>query len=378
MKNLRDSFEPIRFTQEEKMDLAAQLAQAAEQEEDMTDSTKRKIKKISGGMVFGVAAALTLSVGALAAAIGPSLHTWFDTPTTGAQEWLDGAIAPINRTLEHNGWTMTLTECVGDDYLVYLWVDVTAPEGTELTELENGWISVHYKLTGLPDNYSGTIGASQSILSDENPLDNKVSFCLRNEGTGQSLRGETVDIVLKDLADGWWENPGTDRAVRHERELTGAIADHEWVFEAVTLDYPQQTISLAPEVEIPYLDGTATLSEVEISPLSTKVRVEGGSCYDHHGNSGGVSSTGWVCLYALDVQLHMKDGTVWNSSELGMVGGGGCEDGISPDGEVRLPYVERRVSYMENSNLIPPRVLDPTRVDYVTICGVDIPVTPEN
>lgn len=40
--------------------------------------------------------------------------------------------------------------------------------------------------------------------------------------------------------------------------------------------------------------------------------------------------------------------------------------------------MERRVSYMENSNLIPPRVLDPTRVDYVTICGVDIPVTPEN
>ena len=33
MKNLRDSFEPIRFTQEEKMDLAARLAQAAEDEE---------------------------------------------------------------------------------------------------------------------------------------------------------------------------------------------------------------------------------------------------------------------------------------------------------------------------------------------------------
>ena len=66
--NIRDSFDRVGFTPEEKMDLTARLERAADLEENMTDATKRKIKRISGGMIFGVAAAAIMTVGALAAA----------------------------------------------------------------------------------------------------------------------------------------------------------------------------------------------------------------------------------------------------------------------------------------------------------------------
>ena len=55
--NIKESFERVGFTPEEKMALTARLKRAAEQEENMTSQIKRKIKKISGGMIFGIAAA---------------------------------------------------------------------------------------------------------------------------------------------------------------------------------------------------------------------------------------------------------------------------------------------------------------------------------
>ena len=55
--NIKESFEHVGFTPEEKMDLTARLERAAEGKETMTNATKRKLKNISGGMLFGVAAA---------------------------------------------------------------------------------------------------------------------------------------------------------------------------------------------------------------------------------------------------------------------------------------------------------------------------------
>ena len=82
--NIKESFEHVGFTPEEKMDLTARLERAAEGKETMTNATKRKLKNISGGMLFGVAAAAVMTVGTLAAVLNPGLRTWFDTTTPGA------------------------------------------------------------------------------------------------------------------------------------------------------------------------------------------------------------------------------------------------------------------------------------------------------
>ena len=62
--NIKESFERVGFTPEEKMDLTARLERAAEQEDNMTRATKQRIKKISGGMIFGIAAAVMMTAGA--------------------------------------------------------------------------------------------------------------------------------------------------------------------------------------------------------------------------------------------------------------------------------------------------------------------------
>ena len=213
------------------------------------------------------------------------------------------------------------------------------------------------------------------------------------------MGGETIDIILGPITDVWWTDPGTDQAVQHrDSDLTQAIRGHMWTFEDVKLDFPDQTIRLTPNVEVPYLDGTATLTKVEISPLNTLVRIEGGSCYDHHKQFpaqsgaesepeevievGGITITveggsseadywsGESCWGALDVSLALKDGTVLETPSTGI--GSRCEDGVTPDGVVKTPFVEKFFGYAEASNVLSPRVIDPSQVDYILVCGVRI------
>ena len=53
MGDLRHSFDPVFFTQEEKEHLTARLRQAAEQEDNMKDSTKRAIRHTSHRLIIG-------------------------------------------------------------------------------------------------------------------------------------------------------------------------------------------------------------------------------------------------------------------------------------------------------------------------------------
>ena len=70
MRGIRGEFESVGFTQEEKNELAARLRLAAEQEGNMTGQTNKRVRKLSRGMVIGLAAALILTMGALAGDLG--------------------------------------------------------------------------------------------------------------------------------------------------------------------------------------------------------------------------------------------------------------------------------------------------------------------
>lgn len=70
----------------------------------------------------------------------------------------------------------------------------------------------------------------------------------------------------------------------------------------------------------------------------------------------------------------MKDGTVVipRSAVLSE-----CQDGFDTEGHVYAGecYVERRMEYEATPIYgMPDRVIDPDQVDYVTVCGVDIPI----
>lgn len=232
--NIKERFENVGFTPEEKLDLTARLERAAEQEENMTDATKRKIKRISGGMVFGVAAAVIMTAGALAAALNPGLRTWFDTTAPGASSALEDAIYRIDRSETYNGWTVTLAECAGDDSSAYIWADITAPEGTVLAPPEGGYLNL---LGGVDIQRTGS---SSQQLEDQDPTDNHVSLLIEIHSPSADLRGRTAAVTLDPIVDVWYtEDPETGEEQRHKgSELTEAVRDHAWVFEDVKLTTP--------------------------------------------------------------------------------------------------------------------------------------------
>ena len=380
MVDLRHSFDPVFFTQEEKEQLTARLRQAAEQEDNMKDSTKRAIRHTSHRLIIGVAVAAALTTGALAAAVGGGLMGYFEARTPEDQSTLEEGIYQLNRSETYNGWTVELTDCIGDDTNGYVWVEVTAPEGTVLQPPEGGQFCSMYYLDSPEDHFGRNITA----LPDSDPQDNCISFCLELNSLDGNLRGQTVDFTLEPIVDVWWTDSGTEYAAQHNgSELTEAIRDHTWVFEDVVLDYPDQAVRLTPNLEVPYMDGTATLTKIEITPLTTTVRIEGGSCYDHHGRAAAeaagskipVSSdpdTWFDCWHALETTLVMKDGTILEPPEWCGMGGSSCQDGVSSDTYTGVPYVQKAFQYATNSNLIPPRVIDPSQVDYILVCGVRI------
>ena len=399
MGDLRHSFDPVFFTQEEKEQLTARLRQAAEQEDNMKDSTKRAIRHTSHRLIIGVAVAAALTTGALAAAVGGGLMGYFEARTPEDQSTLEEGIYQLNRSETYNGWSFQFTDCIGDDSTVYLWGELVAPEGTVLTKPENGTFHAEDIRVTLPQGMGGSYGWSIEADQDADPTDNRIPFLLELMALSQSLRGETIDITLGPITDVWWTDPGTDQAVQHrDSALTQAIRGHIWTFEDVQLDFPDQTIRLTPNVEVPYLDGTATLTQVEISPLNTLVRIEGGSCYDHHNrlekppvvDSSGTEEViegdgftitvddgageeaywnGFNCWEALDVAIVLKDGTILEPPDTGS--GSRCEDDLHPYyGET--PYVQRYFPYAPSSNVISPRVIDPSQVDYILVCGVRI------
>ena len=390
--NVKESFARVGFTPEEKLDLTARLEQAAK-EGTMKNKTKQKIRRIGGGTLFGIAAAAVMTVGALATVLNPSLRSWFDTTIPGAPETLESGIYRLNRSETYNGWTVTLDECVGDDSSVYIWVDVTAPEGTVLAPPEDGYFELFYFTSGN--------GTNMTQLPDEDPTDNKFSALIQHKSHNQwngSLRGETVTIEIYPIVDCWWTDRLTQQAQLHKgSELTESIQDHKWIFEDVTLDFPDQTLRLEPNVEVPWLDGTTTVVGLEISPLSVRIELEGGTCEDYlaHVNSdpfdpkedtvtieqGGLaletSSSGndwWIKLaemeQAMTVEVALMDGTVLKPTSAIRQDEGYRE---SADG-LEVPYLAWSRRYDDPSSSQTTRVIDPAQVNHVTVCGVDIPI----
>lgn len=339
--NIKESFERVGFTPEEKLDLTARLERAAELEENMTNATKRKIKKISTGMIFGIAAAVMMTAGALAATLSPGvvrtwlrvgapgvpqtadssvcqpdqsgdtglpekiilpvetpvkaaeeepaaeipepvkpsgkLRAWFNTSAAAAPEALENNTCGLKRSETYNGWTVTLDECTGDHSSVYIHVTLTAPEGIVLDE------SRFYGFYWLESGDNNSSGGHMYHLPDEDTADNRITFLIQDDFNYESLIGKTTKVEITDLLDYWWEEEDAvlteEEEVFYEQftELTDAIRGHVWTFEDVVLDFPAQTVQLESGARVPYLDGTTTVTMLEASPFNVTLRVEGGS-----------------------------------------------------------------------------------------------------
>ena len=86
--------------------------------------------------------------------------------------------------------------------------------------------------------------------------------------------------------------------------------------------------------------------------------------------TGEDASTWFECWDALETTLVMKDGTTLEPPQIS--GGASCQDGVSNEFYQGVPYVEEKSRYAENHFLIDPRVIDPSQVDYILVCGVRV------
>lgn len=366
MSKFTQDFSHIQFTQDEKAALAQRLQQAAEQEETMTDNTKKKVRNVSRGMVVGLAAAAILTVGALAAVLNPTWGGLFSFQSSEEQELLEKLTYEIGETKTVDGWEITLSRCAGDDTMLYIWMDMKAPDSF-VYEPPEDYLDLEANWDLMMDGHRQNAGSAESQF-DWNEETRTLTYW-SGWPTGNPVAGETRDLILEPLQWIGWDS-------ENRKFVSIPLWEGNVVFEDVKLDYPNQTIHLTPNLDVPYLDGTATLTQLEVSPFRAFARVEGGSCYQHHWVTDGDSlrpnyDGSLDCQGALTVELHMKDGTVITPRTALL---SNCQDGFQTEdrsyaGEC---YVERRMEYEHTG--MPDRIIDPTQVDYVTVCGVDIPI----
>ena len=126
LERYRDELHRMRLTEESRRALAAGLSRHKKQ--------PRRTFRLAGGLrqaaVIAAAVCLLTSAAVAVVAASPTLRD----SVFGEGGGYEQSSAFIGRSIEKNGWTLTITDCVGDDLDWYLGLELEAPEGTVLDE----------------------------------------------------------------------------------------------------------------------------------------------------------------------------------------------------------------------------------------------------
>lgn len=374
MKRYTDAMSEVSFTPEEKQELSARLRQAAQSTPQHTRKPKRhRVRRAVCG-ALAAALAVTMLTAAAVPAFGDTLRAFFGMPV---QSY------PVGKSVTQQGWTFTVTDCLADSVTLYVALDVQAPEGTvvdpeDAPELNFDW--EFFTADRTPHNTFSSYKAE--FVAEQYQGDNHLPFVI-TATMGSLEDGMTFDLTIWDIETS-------------EKSLFRANNWATETYEPVQItDIPIEitsTIALADGSAVDIYGGTATLTDLSISPLAVTVRVEGGSCYNH----------GWVvpthpeyllpsarpliaqgtlenttCDCDFDLHLKYKNGRVvfigpsYNDEyqpDKSIVSswraGTSCEDGVDsktrqPDG--KEPYVSTSVRFAV------PQDLD--QIESVIVCG---------
>lgn len=374
MKRYTDAMNEVRFTPEEKQELSARLRQAAQSAPQHTRKPKRhRVRRAVCG-ALAAALAVTILTAAAVPAFGDTLRAFFGMPV---QSY------PVGKSVTQQGWTFTVTDCLADSVTLYVALDVQAPEGTvvdpeDAPELNFDW--EFFTADHTPHNTFSSYKAE--FVAEQYRGDNHLPFVI-TATLGSLEDGMTFDLTI-------WDIETSEKSLF--RANNWATETYEPVqITGIPIEITS-TIALADGSAVDIYGGTATLTDLSISPLAVTVRVEGGSCYNH----------GWVvpthpeyllpaarpliaqgtlenttCDCDFDLHLKYKDGRVvfigpsYNDDyqpDKSIVSswraGTSCEDGVDaktrqPDG--KEPYVSTSVRFAV------PQDLD--QIESVIVCG---------
>lgn len=374
MKHYTDAMNEVRFTPEEKQELSARLRQAAQSAPQHAHKPRRhRVRRAVCG-ALAAALAVTMLTAAAVPAFGDTLRAFFGMPV---QSY------PVGKSVTQQGWTFTVTDCLADSVTLYVALDVQAPEGTvvnpeDVPELNFDW--EFFTADRTPHNTFSSYKAE--FVPEQYQGGNHLPFVI-TATMGNLKDGMTFDLTI-------WDIETSEKSLfRADNWITETYEPVQITGIPIEIT---STIALADDSAVDIYGGTATLTDLSISPLAVTVRVEGGSCYNH----------GWVvpthpeyllpaarpliaqgtlenttCDCDFDLHLKYKDGRVvfigpsYNDEyqpDKSIVSswraGTSCEDGIDsktrqPDG--KEPYVSTSVRFAV------PQDLD--QIESVIVCG---------
>lgn len=184
----------------------------------------------------------------------------FLNPNPEQAEYLANGAYVVNRTVSNKNGTLEVKQVLGDEHLVYILMDFTAPKGTVLNAVRYRFEPVRTDFE-IKDHNSAH-GWGFELIDDGNPMDNKISLIM-SINSEYSVQGKKLSLALENL------------------EAAGPFPD---VFETVVsgtwrLSFPLnfQNVSASYEINRPVnlYGGMLTLERVTISPVSVNLYITG-------------------------------------------------------------------------------------------------------
>ena len=329
----RDKMDCVRLSASGKQSMIEGLAATGQK------AAPRPRRVLRTGLVAAAVAGVLLIAAGAIALTAPVLREYL-----GGGQVYEENVQRLDLSQTVNGYTITLTDCAGDDQFLYLGIELTAPEGTVLNpNLRIGGNNETVTYSG----YEKGIGSGGGLrrLEDDDPTDNKARF-VWFRWVEKSLSGRDMSITFHDLTRWVW--PGE------------AVIDVEgdWSFGPFRLNFSERTIDLTPNVPIPLLGGEPTVSRVKITPLHVEVTMEGDDLVDIHTTGPEKDGCWGLCIKETILALYGKDGTQWDLPE------------PSHSGTWITTGNEQTGVFFSFSQL-----LDLDDLSYIEVNGVKIPVT---
>lgn len=251
--DLRAVFEALAPTEEQKNRVFARVM--------AQDKKRQRGKLLSLSLAVGLLFALT-AFSALAVSLDwhHKLASLFQ-PTPAQVEYMQGAVAQPLVTASDNGVTVQVMQTITERHGIWLLLEVTAPEGTELPE-NAAWESsvLRAYLTAPEDNAPAHVSVwnMRTLAVSGNKM-----TCLGHLRTESQIDGvQNLELLLDNL--GFW----ADDDSASFQALRECAFDMEWA-----LAYQDLTTVLTPEQPLLLNGRAARLASVEITPMSVFVEI---------------------------------------------------------------------------------------------------------
>lgn len=254
-------FDQVKPTPEQEQAMLDRLLQ--EQKEVKPVSRRKKIT------VVLVAAAVLLMACAFTVATGVDqrLLALFRGDEQDAQQITEGVVSVGESYTYDNGWTVEVEQVLVDRYSLAALVDLIGPEGTVL-DGEDCFVDFASEIIPEDGEGVGSYVSGSTVLEDENPEDNQISF-LWQRGPSTFLKSGTQSMIGCEITlRPTWLTRGGSR---------GVIADFRGDQRTFTVKLPEKDSGWTYQLGCPLQvdEETMTLEELYISPISAVCFVNG-------------------------------------------------------------------------------------------------------